>query len=131
MSYLPQLWLPYGISTLIRNIRNNLDKDDSANSPDSPTNGGNRNHRDHSRDGRVRELADSEETAEITSRGQLVARLIPVSPAERAFDEMLRQGEVIPAKRPGGLAGWKPLPAREDGASLPDALIALRDAERE
>jgi prevent-host-death family protein len=79
----------------------------------------------------IRELADAEEVAEITSRGQVIARLIPVSPAERAFAEMLDQGEVIPAKRPGGLAGWKPLPAREDGASLSDALIAMRDSERE
>jgi prevent-host-death family protein len=79
----------------------------------------------------IRELADAEEMAEITSRGQVVARLIPVSPAERAFAEMLDQGEVIPAKRPDGLAGWKPLPAREDGASLSDALIAMRDSERE
>lgn len=78
----------------------------------------------------IRELADAEETAEITSRGEVVARLIPVSPAEKAFAEMLEQGEVIPAKRPGGLAGWKPLPPREDGVSLPDELIAMRDEER-
>lgn len=79
----------------------------------------------------IRELADAEETAVITSRGQVVARLIPVSPAEKAFAEMLERGEVIPAKRPGGLAGWKPLPPREDGVSLSDALVDLRDSERE
>ena len=79
----------------------------------------------------IRELAEAEEVAEITRRGEVVARLIPVSPTERAFAEMLRQGEVIPAKEPGGLAGWKPLPPREDGASLSDALIAMREEERE
>lgn len=79
----------------------------------------------------IRELADAEATAEITSRGEVVARLIPVSPTEKAYAEMLEQGEVIPAKRPGGLAGWKPLPPREDGVSLADELIALRDSERE
>ena len=79
----------------------------------------------------IRELAEAEEVAEITRRGEVVARLIPVSPAERTFAEMLRQGEVIPAKEPGGLAGWKPLPPREDGASLSDALIAMREEERE
>ena len=78
----------------------------------------------------IRELADSEETAEITSRGKVVARLIPVSPTERAFAEMLEHGEVIAAKNPGGLAGWKPLPPREDGVSLSDALIAMREEER-
>src|ERR1700760_4808392 len=79
----------------------------------------------------IRELAEAEEVAEITRRGEVVARLIPVSPAERTFAEMLRQGEVIPAKEPGGLAGWKPLPPREDGASLSDALIVMREEERE
>jgi prevent-host-death family protein len=78
----------------------------------------------------IRELADAEETAEITSRGKVIARLIPVSPAERAFAEMLELGEVIPAKNPGGLTGWKPLPPREDGVSLSDALIAMREEER-
>ena len=78
----------------------------------------------------IRDLAEAEETAEITSRGKVIARLIPVSPAERAFAETLELGEVIPAKNPGGLAGWKPLPPRQDGVSLSDALIAMREEER-
>lgn len=78
----------------------------------------------------IRELADAEETGEITSRGRVIARLIPLSPAELAFKEMIERGEVIPAKNPGGLAGWKPLPPRDDGVSLSDALIALREEER-
>lgn len=78
----------------------------------------------------IRELADAEETAEITSRGQVIARLIPVSPAERAFAEMLERGEVIPAKNPGGLVGWKPLSGPDDGTSAADELIAMRDEER-
>lgn len=78
----------------------------------------------------IDELAEAEEIGEITRRGQVIARLIPVSPAERAFAEMLERGEVIPAKNPAGLVGWKPLPPREDGVSLSDALIALRDEER-
>ena len=78
----------------------------------------------------IRELAEAEVTAEITSRGQVVARLIPVSPAERAFAEMVDRGEIIPAKNPAGLAGWQPLPPREDGVSLSDALIAMREDER-
>jgi len=78
----------------------------------------------------IDELAESEEIGEITRRGQVIARLIPVSPAERALAEMLERGEVIPAKDPAGLAGWKPLPPRKDGVSLSDALISMREEER-
>ena len=78
----------------------------------------------------IDELAEAAETAEITRRGQVIARLIPVSPAERALAEMVERGEIILAANPGGLSGWKPLPPREDGVSLSDALIAMRDEER-
>ena len=78
----------------------------------------------------IDELAQAEVTAEITRRGQVIARLIPVSPAERAFTEMVERGEIIPAEKPGGLSGWKPLRSRQDGISLSDALIAMRDEER-
>ena len=78
----------------------------------------------------IRELAEAEKTAEITSRGRVIARLIPVSAAERALAEMIERGEIIPAKNPAGLAGWKPLPPREDGVSLSDVLIAMREEER-
>jgi antitoxin (DNA-binding transcriptional repressor) of toxin-antitoxin stability system len=78
----------------------------------------------------IGELAEAEEIGEITRHGQVIARLIPVSPAERAFADMLERGEVIPAVNPAGLAGWKPLPPRGDGVSLSDALIAMRDEER-
>jgi antitoxin (DNA-binding transcriptional repressor) of toxin-antitoxin stability system len=78
----------------------------------------------------IDELAEAEEIGEITRRGQVIARLIPVSPAERAFAELLERGEVILATNSAGLAGWKPLPPREDGVSLSEALIAMRDEER-
>ena len=78
----------------------------------------------------IDELAEAEEIGEITRRGQVIARLIPVSPSERAFAEMLERGEVIPARDPAGLAGWRPLPPRDDGVSLSDALVAMRDEER-
>src|SRR5215472_15006070 len=78
----------------------------------------------------IRELADAEETGEITSRGRVIARLIPVSPAERAFAEMVERGEVIPAKNPGDISDIEPLPPREDGVSLSDVLIAMREEER-
>jgi antitoxin (DNA-binding transcriptional repressor) of toxin-antitoxin stability system len=78
----------------------------------------------------IDELAEAQEIGEITRRGQLIARLVPVSPAERAFAEMLERGEVIPARNGAGLTGWQPLPPRDDEASLSDLLIAMRDQER-
>ena len=79
----------------------------------------------------IGELAEAEVIGEITRHGQVIARLIPVSPAERALAEMLDRGEVILAKNPAGLAGWTPMPPPEDGVSLSDALIALREEERD
>jgi antitoxin (DNA-binding transcriptional repressor) of toxin-antitoxin stability system len=78
----------------------------------------------------IRELAEAGETAEITSRGQVIARLAPTSPAERAFAEMIERGEIVPAKDPRGLTDWEPLPPRPDGRSLSDTLIAMREEER-
>jgi antitoxin (DNA-binding transcriptional repressor) of toxin-antitoxin stability system len=78
----------------------------------------------------IDELAEAEEIAEITRRGQVIARLIPVFPAERAFTEMMERGEIIPAKDPGDISDIEPLPPREDGVSLSDVLIAMRDEER-
>lgn len=78
----------------------------------------------------IRELAEAEETAEITSRGRVVARLIPLTPAERAFAEMIERGEIIPARNPGDISEIVPLPPREDGVSLSDALSVMREEER-
>lgn len=78
----------------------------------------------------IRELTDAEETAEITSRGRVIARLIPLSPAELAFKGMVERGEIIPAKRPGDISDIEPLPPRKDGVSLSDVLIAMREEER-
>ena len=78
----------------------------------------------------IRELAEAEETAEITSRGRVIARLIPVSPAELALADMVERGEIIPAKKPGDISDIEPLPPREDGVSLSDVLIAMREEER-
>jgi antitoxin (DNA-binding transcriptional repressor) of toxin-antitoxin stability system len=78
----------------------------------------------------IRELAEAEEMAEITNRGMVIARLIPVSPAERAFREMVEMGEIIPAKDPRGLVDLRPLPPRPDGRSLTEEALAMREEER-
>jgi prevent-host-death family protein len=77
----------------------------------------------------IRELAQAEEMAEITSRGTVIARLIPVSPAERAFAEMVAQGEITPAATDRDLSEIEPLPPREDGVSLTDVLVQMREEE--
>jgi antitoxin (DNA-binding transcriptional repressor) of toxin-antitoxin stability system len=77
----------------------------------------------------INELAAAEEIAEITSRGRVIAQLIPVSPAERAFAEMVARGEVTPAQSSRDISEIKPLPPRPDGRSLFDALMAMREEE--
>lgn len=78
----------------------------------------------------IRELAEAEQTAEITSRGKVIARLIPVSPAERAFAEMVERGEMTPAQSAKDISEIEPLPPREDGVTLSDALTSMREEER-
>jgi prevent-host-death family protein len=77
----------------------------------------------------IRELAEAEEMAEITSRGTVIARLIPVSPAERAFAEMVAHGEITPATADRDLSAIEPLPPRDDGASLTEILVQMRQEE--
>jgi prevent-host-death family protein len=79
--------------------------------------------------GVVRELVEAGEAAEITSRGRVIARLIPVSRAEHLIREMVAEGEMTPAMRPGGLFERTPLPPRADGRSATDALLAVRAEE--
>jgi antitoxin (DNA-binding transcriptional repressor) of toxin-antitoxin stability system len=78
----------------------------------------------------IRQLTEAGETAEITNRGEVVARLTPVSPDEALIRAMVAQGEMTPAERPGGLLHRNPLPPRSDGRSAADALSALREEER-
>jgi antitoxin (DNA-binding transcriptional repressor) of toxin-antitoxin stability system len=77
----------------------------------------------------IRELTESREMAEITSRGEVIARLVPVSPAERAFAAMIARGEITPAESNRDISEIKPLPPREDGISLSDVLTQMREEE--
>jgi antitoxin (DNA-binding transcriptional repressor) of toxin-antitoxin stability system len=78
----------------------------------------------------IKDLAQAQEMGEITSRGAVVARLIPVSPAERAFREMIEMGEIVPAESASDISDIEPLPPREDGVSLSDVLTRMREEER-
>ncbi|MGH3190976.1 MAG: hypothetical protein ACRDPY_03565 [Streptosporangiaceae bacterium] len=78
----------------------------------------------------IKELTEAEEAAEITSRGRVIARLIPVSPMERTFLDLIERGEIAPGGVQGGdLADIEPLPPRPDGRSLCDELAAMREEE--
>jgi prevent-host-death family protein len=64
------------------------------------------------------------ETLEITERGRLVARLVPV--LEDPWDDLVVQGRLRPAV--GDLLEFTPVDA--GGADLSRALTELRDDER-
>jgi prevent-host-death family protein len=78
----------------------------------------------------IRDLSQTGETAEITNRGRVVARLVPVSPAEQAFKEMIARGEISQAQSGRDLSEIQPFPERADGVSPSDALIRMREEER-
>jgi antitoxin (DNA-binding transcriptional repressor) of toxin-antitoxin stability system len=78
----------------------------------------------------VRELTEAGETAEITSRGEVVARLTPVAPGEALMRKMIARGEMLPAPGGGDLADVVPLPALPDVPALSDTLLAMREEER-
>lgn len=65
----------------------------------------------------------------VTSNGLPVAWLVPLSSGERRRAELVAAGRLIPG-RPEGLAGWSPLPASEDGPSLSEVLVNMRQQER-
>ncbi len=64
----------------------------------------------------------------ITNNGFPVAWLVPMTEAQRHRAELVATGRLRPG-RPEGLKGWQPLPAREDGLSLSDAVIDMRQRE--
>ena len=52
---------------------------------------------------------------DITNRGRLVARLVPVREAGSPLERLIAAGIVEPADEPGGVAGVDPYPARKHG----------------
>jgi antitoxin (DNA-binding transcriptional repressor) of toxin-antitoxin stability system len=65
----------------------------------------------------------------VTSNGLPVAWLVPLTPAERRRAEMIATGRLRPARRRLP-ADWTPLPAIEDGPTLSELLLEMRDQER-
>jgi len=63
------------------------------------------------------------ETVEVTERGILVARLVPLQASETARDRLVAAGKLIPAKVPRHL----PRPMRVEGPSTAEVLDDLRE----
>jgi prevent-host-death family protein len=61
------------------------------------------------------DLAEKGYTVDITNRGRLVARLVPVGEAGSPLERLIAAGIVEPADEPGGAAGLDPYPARNPG----------------
>lgn len=75
------------------------------------------------------ELAAAGQTGRVTSGGNLVGWLVPASDEERRAEGLVAVGVLIAPRRPGGLAGRRPLPRRTDARPLSEALEQLRDAD--
>lgn len=76
------------------------------------------------------ELAAAGAVGRVTSGGRLVGWLVPASEADRRADQLVAEGRLRPADRPGGLAGRRPLPRRIGVPSMSDTLEQMRDEER-
>lgn len=72
----------------------------------------------------LRNLADVDEPVRVTSRGQLVAWLTRPSEEDIVRERLIAEG-VLKSVGPGGLVGFKPLPAQE-GETVSETLIAMR-----
>jgi prevent-host-death family protein len=63
------------------------------------------------------------ETVEVTERGILVARLVPLQSSESARDRLVAAGKLIPASGPRHF----PRPMRVEGPSTAEVLDELRE----
>ena len=62
------------------------------------------------------DLAEKGYTVDITNRGRLVARLVPVGEAGSPLERLIAAGILEPAEEAGGAAGLDPYPARRPGS---------------
>jgi hypothetical protein len=76
----------------------------------------------------VAELAAAGAIGRVTSGGVLVGWLVPASPADQRVEELVAQGR-LRLGRPGGLAGRRARPRRQEVPPLSETLDELRAAE--
>ena len=77
------------------------------------------------------DLAEKGYTVDITNRGRLVARLVPVREPESQLERLIAAGIIDPAEDPGDLLDVEPgppVPAGQPSAS--EVLLQQREEER-
>ena len=67
------------------------------------------------------DLAEKGYTVDITNRGRLVARLVPVREPGSALERLIAAGIIEPAEEPGGVGDLEPYPAPTSGRVAPAA----------
>jgi prevent-host-death family protein len=79
------------------------------------------------------DLAEKGYTVDITNRGRLVARLVPVSESGSPLERLIAAGILEPAEEPGGAAGIEPYPVSTrptgEGPARPAGEAAGRRSE--
>ena len=77
------------------------------------------------------DLAEKGYTVDITNRGRLVARLVPVQEPESPLERLIAAGIIEPAEDPGDLLDVEPYPAVHDGRpTASEILQQMREEER-
>jgi prevent-host-death family protein len=77
------------------------------------------------------DLAEKGYTVDITNRGRLVARLVPVQEPESPLERLIAAGILEPAEDPGDLLDVEPYPAIPDGRpTASEILLQMREEER-
>jgi prevent-host-death family protein len=77
------------------------------------------------------DLAEKGYTVDITNRGRLVARLVPVQEPESPLKRLFAAGILEPAEDPGDLLDVEPYPAIPDGRpTASEILQQMREEER-
>jgi prevent-host-death family protein len=69
------------------------------------------------------DLAEKGYTVDITNRGRLVARLVPVHEAGSPLERLIAAGILEPAEEGGGAAGLEPYPAPAFGQPTASGIL--------
>ena len=77
------------------------------------------------------DLVEKGETVDITNRGRLVARLVPVRDMESPLERLIAAGILRPAEDPGSLLDVEPAPPVPEGQpTATEILLQMREEER-
>jgi prevent-host-death family protein len=70
------------------------------------------------------DLAEKGYSVDITNRGRLVARLVPVHEAGSPLERLIAAGILEPAEEGGGAAGLEPYPGPPAGQPAASGILA-------